>query len=44
MREIGRGNHYGVQIGLNEVGFLFMQGHVRRDLQCPLNAFRVTGA
>ena len=28
MREIGRGNHDGVQIGLNEVGFLFMQGYV----------------
>ena len=44
MREIGRGNHDGVQIGLNEVRFLFMQGHVWRDLQYTLDAFRIIGA
>ena len=44
MREIRRGNHDGVQIGLNEVGFLFMQGHIWRDLQCTLDAFRIIGA
>ena len=44
VRKVGRGNHYRIEVTLDEVFFFFEQRHIWRDLYCPPDASGIAGA